>query len=90
MQYREFTNEDWMGFSGAEGWRTGEPLMAWAGETESDWLVIADRHGLEAYQAGTDEMRKLPIELPSQKLAAAILTGLPNDFNPKDYGFSRM
>jgi hypothetical protein len=81
-----FTDSDWEAFAGAEEWSsTKKPVI----REVNDYLVIGDRNGLVAYQydaKGYVKAWALHTEL-NQKAALAFLNGLPQDFEPKTFGF---
>lgn len=49
---RNFGQVDWDAYAGAEGWSREQPPLILE---NGDWVVIADRHGMEAYRALGDE-----------------------------------
>ncbi len=90
---RPFTCNDWHAFAGAETWPmnrgTGDLVQPVLREI-GNWLLVADRNGMEAYCNGKDYTQgifRLDLALPTQALALALLNGLPDDFNPALYGF---
>jgi hypothetical protein len=85
LNIREFTETDWMAFSGATNWDDDEarPVIR---EFPGGYCVIADPTGLqlvsdEGFYWGCE------VQLPTQDFAIAFLAGLPNEFDPAQYGF---
>ena len=77
----------WYGFAGAECWPNGdEPVYC----EVNDHLIIADNGQVGIYTDNGDNdqgMLSIPdLTFPNQKCAIAFLTGLPDDFNPVDFG----
>ena len=76
----------WDGFAGCECWENGdEPVYCLIGQ----WLVIADAQGVCVYgDEAADEYGGLYIELvfPASALAISFLHGLPDTFNPVEFG----
>lgn len=76
----------WHGFAGCKCWANGdEPVFTDIG----NWLLVADVNGTgvygdeekDAYGGMFIDSRHL-----TQKSAIAFLRGLPDDFNPSDFG----
>jgi hypothetical protein len=86
-----FDQEMWYGFGGCVKWPGGAaPVYREIG----GWLIIADPNGVEAHGAppGVPEGATWPTfrldrALPTQALAKALLAGLPEDFDPTNFGF---
>lgn len=74
----------WYGFAGAESWSNGdEPVFC----EVNDHLLIADSNGVGIYFGEDgDGMLNIDLAFPTQKAAIAFLTGLPDNFNPADFG----
>ncbi len=71
---------------GAESWENGDdPVYREIGQ----WIVIADAEGVEVVgpnTGDTDAGWHIDMPFPSQKIAISLLTGLPENFNPNDFG----
>lgn len=90
---REFTDSDWMGCAGAEGWGqhipgTGYEQQPLAVEISDKWYVTADHRSVLACNEDGD-CWEVCIPFPTQSCARAFLAGLPADFEPADFGFEQ-
>jgi hypothetical protein len=76
----------WDAFAGCERFPTGEqPVYR---EFPNGWLVICDGQGLVAYEEGDlDREHVLEVRFPTQAAALVFLDGLPEEFDPPQYGF---
>lgn len=84
----EFSKYVMQAFSGAEAWKDGNPICRYFGDGR---FVIAGKGGIECHlpEAEDPVWFRLNMDVPTQKMARLILTGLPEDFDPEVYGFER-
>jgi len=83
IKARPFTEPDWRGFAGAEGWSATDPPAV---REVGDWIVVADKNGVGAYQWPEDSgplSYVMFVEFPNQWVALCFLDGLPDDFDPR-------
>ena len=84
MNVNEFTAADWECFSGAEEWADGSaPLI---GETDG-YVLVLDAGSVDLMDQDGDEAYRLNVAFPTQAAARAFAAGLPDGFDPAEYGF---
>ena len=84
-------NTLWDLYCGAENFPDGSPVYREIGK----WSIVMDREGIEAtdYNEGDGTYDKTfyrYFTLGSQKLAIALLTGLPEDFDPAQFNMEEL
>lgn len=82
---REFTEDDWMLFAGAECWEVGltgtaEPLST-VHPDGCNWTAVADANGIEVHVIEGEpfcnvDVYNLPVAFPTQKAARLFLAGM--------------
>lgn len=85
----EFSRENgmWELFAGAERWPDKKPPVY---VEIGKWLLVADCNGVEcSHENYPDSVWVLRAPLATQAVAIALLAGLPADFVPKHYGFTK-
>jgi hypothetical protein len=84
---KEFEQEDWYGFSGAETWPSGaQPMIGYG----LNWIGVADPHGVELYKIQHNAISSEPeptirieMQVPNQHIARLLLAGFPNELDWK-------
>lgn len=88
---RPFTEEDWYGWAGAEGWNLVEGVGYSDQPVIRCWnnhYCIADANGACAVTGEDGDCWQADsLHFPNQACAMAFLNGLPDDFTPQAFGF---
>lgn len=83
---RLFNESDWLGLAGAEPFADGsDPFIREIGR----WTIVTDASGLSVITDDGDQYGYTSIPGMTPALGRAILTGLPTDFDPSQFGMTR-
>ena len=86
---REFTENDWSLFAGAEPFTDGkEPLID---DSQDDLVFVASRNGFEVISSDAEQAYLLDVQFPNQMIARTLLAALPGTIEELvDLGFERI
>ena len=86
---REFNEQDWSLFSGANNFADGkEPLID---DSQDDLIFIASGNGLEVISSDAESAYALDVIFPNQMIARTLLASLPGTIDELvDLGFDQI